>query len=85
MAGVQTGVAFGSAFNSAMHGDQFGTQTALTASWLPMAGVVAKSEGMAVAKAIPFVGYIVNGVASAHDIKNTSTDYHNCMTSTKYD
>jgi RHS repeat-associated protein len=84
-AGVQTGVAAASFANSMNHSDAEGAGLAYTGGVLTATGALAKQTGLSAAKAVPFAGKIVNGIATAHDLKNTAKDYNTCMAGGKYD
>ena len=79
-AGAQTLVATASFMNSAYHKDAIGAGAAYVGSGVAPLGFIAKEAGFAWAKAIPFAGYIVNGVATAHDLWSTGSELYSCAT-----
>ena len=79
-AGAQTAVATASFINSAYHQDAIGAGAAYVGSGVAPLGFIAKEAGFAWAKAIPFAGYVVNGVATAHDLWSTGSELYSCAT-----
>ncbi len=81
----KTIVAGASFANSLYHKDAVGASAAIIGGQTTLVGAAAKSVGVSWAKAVPFLGYVVNGIATAHDLLNTASDYKACMASSKYD
>jgi hypothetical protein len=78
-AGIQYGIATASAVNSAAHGDTFGRNLGAGGELVSIIGAVNGLGPATWAKAIPFVGTIVNGVATAHDLSSAYNEYQTCM------
>jgi hypothetical protein len=75
-AGIQYGVATASAVKSAVHGDTFGRNLGAGGELVSIIAAVNSLGPATWAKAIPFVGIVVNGVATAHDLSSAYKEYH---------
>lgn len=78
-AGIQYGIATASAVNSAVHGDTLGRNMGAAGEFVSIIAAVNSLGPTTWGKAIPFVGYIVNGIATTHDLSSTYKDYQTCM------
>lgn len=80
-AGVQYGIALASSANSIVNGDTLGRNMGAAGSGVALVDAVNNIQpgAPAWAKAVPFVGTIVNGVATAHDLSSAYKDYQACM------
>jgi RHS repeat-associated protein len=78
-AGTQYAVATASSFNSGYHGDIYGRNAAMGGQLVSIVAGVNSLGPSAWGKAIPFVGFFINGIATAHDLSNTRKDYQECM------
>jgi hypothetical protein len=80
-AGYQYVIALASSGNSIMHGDIVGRNMGAAGSAVSLVDAVNNIEpgAPAWAKAVPFVGTIVNGIATAHDLSSAYKDYQACM------
>ena len=59
--------------------DGFGVGSAYVGGVLTGVGRLAMQTGFSWAKAVPVAGYVVNGIATAHDIGSAAGDYQKCM------
>jgi RHS repeat-associated protein len=82
---VQMGISGAAAVNAGAHNDQFGANLGIYGMPIPLAGAAFKEGGASFAKAVPFVGWVVNGIATARDLKSTRGAYQTCIASKKYD
>jgi hypothetical protein len=74
-AGIQYGIATASAVNSAVYGDTFGRNLGAGGQIVSIFAAVNSLGPATWVKAILFVGTIVNGVATAHDLSSAYKEY----------
>ena len=78
-AGAQLGVAGASYVNSLANKDANGAVTSVIGGQITGVGMAQHSLTGSAGKAIPFVGYLVNGYATLHDLGAAQKDYDACM------
>ena len=83
MAGVQLGVSAASFTNSLMTGTgnnaAIGATSSIVGAQITGVGMAAKSMGVSWAKAVPWIGYGVNALATLNDLSSAYGDYQTCM------
>jgi RHS repeat-associated protein len=85
MAGVQLGVSAASFTNSLMtasdnpNGAAIGATSSIVGAQITGVGMAAKSMGVSWAKAVPWIGYGVNALATLNDLSSAYGDYQSCM------
>jgi len=80
---VQLGVSAASFTNSLMTGSgnnaAIGATSSIVGAQITGVGMAAKSMGVSWAKAVPWIGYGVNALATLNDLSSAYGDYQSCM------